>query len=224
MKKDFYDVLDVPENASATWIVRAYQKRLLAIEQDVSLKAKKRVDLMAEINEAHRTLADDNLRAAYDVELAKKREVASGPTPLVAMLRILFLVGIPLAAAGTYLYVDHQAKARIQQEQAEQAVEAQRAEARRLKIELDREAAAVRDRQERDKAELDRIESRRVATEEEMRNKRFVPAPTLEQIAREKQAAELAARQRQNQEEMDKIKAQMELERQKRFLREAGQR
>jgi len=224
MKRDFYDILDIPENASPTWIVRAYQKRLLAVEQDSSLKEKKRVVALADINEAYRVLADADLRSAYDAKLVQKREAANGPSPAVSLLRTALLVLIPLATGGTYLYFDHQAKERAQQEQAEQAAENQRLVAQRMKIEIERQAAIERDRLERAKADQDRIENQRLANEEEMRNKRFVAGPTLEQIARDKATAEAAERSRLVQEEVDRRKAQAELERQKRFLREAGQR
>ena len=223
MKRDFYDILDIPENASPTWIVRAYQKRLLAVEQDSSLKAKKRVTALAEINEAYRVLADD-LRVAYDAEILQKREAANGPSRVTSWLRIALLVLLPLGALGTYLYFEKQAKARVQQEQAEQAAESQRQNAQRQKIEIERQAMIERDRLERAKADQDRIENQRQANEDEMRNKRFVAGPTLEQIARDKATAEAAERSRQVQEEVDRRKSLAELERQKRFLREAGQR
>ena len=224
MKRDFYDILDIPENASPTWIVRAYQKRLLAVEQDGSLKAKKRVTALAEINEAYRVLADADLRVAYDAEILQKREAANGPSPVTSWLRIALLVLLPLGALGTYLYFEQQAKARVQEEQAEQAAESQRQNAQRQKIEIERQAMIERDRLERAKADQDRIENQRQANEDEMRNKRFVAGPTLEQIARDKATAEAAERSRQVQEEVDRRKSLAELERQKRFLREAGQR
>ena len=224
MKRDFYDILDIPENASPTWIVRAYQKRLLAIEQDASLKAKKRAASIAEINEAHRILTDAALRTAYDAELLQAREAANKPSPMSLVLRIALIVGIPLVGIGTYHYFDSQAKARAQQEQAEQAAENQRQEAQRKRIENERLAAIERDRLERVKAEQERIENQRLAHDEEMRTRRFIAAPTLEQIARDKLVAEAAERTRQMQDELDRRKAQAELERQKRFLREAGQR
>lgn len=224
MKRDFYDILDIPENASPNWIVRAYQKRLLAVEQDSSLKAKKRVTALAEINEAYRVLADADLRVAYDAEILQKREAANGPSRVTSWLRIALLVLLPLGALGTYLYFEQQAKARVQQEQAEQAAESQRQNAQRQKIEIERQAMIERDRLERAKADQDRIENQRQASEDEMRNKRFVAGPTLEQIARDKATAEAAERSRQAQEEVDRRKSQAELERQKRFLREAGQR
>ena len=224
MKRDFYDILDVPENASSTWIIRAYQKRLLAVEQDASLKVKKRATFISEINEAHRILTDAALRIAYDAELLRAREAANKPSPMSLMLRIALIVGIPLLGVGTYHYIDSQTKARAQQEQAEQAAESQRQEAQRKGIENEHLAAIERDRLERAKAEQERLENQRLANEEEMRNKRFVAAPTLEQIARDKMVAEAADRTRQMQDELDRRKAQAELERQKRFLREAGQR
>ncbi len=221
MKRDHYDILDIPENASATWIERAHQKRLFAIAQDTALKAKKREAALGEANEAHRVLTDEKLRAAYDGELLKKREAASQPSATAKMLQIAFLVAVPLVAGGTYFYMDNQARARAQQEQAERIAEESRLEAKRIKFELDRKLAEERDRQDREKAERDRIEAQRVAHDEEMRKGRFVPLPTLEQQARDKQAADLAERNRLNQEELERRKTQLELERQKRFLQQS---
>ena len=128
---------------------------------------------------------------------------------------------MPLVAGGTYFYMDSQAKERAQQEQAERIAEEQRLEAKRIKFELDRKAAEEQGWQDRAKAERDRIEAQRVAHDEEMSKGRFVPLPTLEQQARDKQAADLAERNRLNLEEMERRKTQMELERQKRFLQQS---
>ena len=221
MKRDHYDILDIPENASATWIERAHQKRVLAIEQDTSLNGKKRDSALADANEAHRVLTDEKLRAAYDVALLAKREAASQPSAIAKMMQIVLLVGLPLVAGGTYFYMDNQAKVRAQQEQAERIAEEARLEAKRIKFELDRKVAEELDRQEREKVERARIEAQRIAHEEEMRNSRFVPLPTLEQQAREKQAADLVERNRLIQEEIERRKIQLELERQKRFLQQS---
>lgn len=221
MKRNHYDILDIPENASATWIERAHQKRLLAIEQDTSLNGKKRASALADANEAHRVLTDEKLRAAYDVALLAKREADSKPSVITKMMQIVLLVGLPLVAGGTYFYMDNQAKVRAQQEQAERIAEEARLEAKRIKFELDRKVAEELDRQDREKAERARIEAQRIAHEEEMRNGRFVPLPTLEQQAREKQAADLVERNRLIQEEIERRKIQLELERQKRFLQQS---
>lgn len=221
MKRNHYDILDIPENASATWIERAHQKRLLAIEQDTSLNGKKRASALADANEAHRVLTDEKLRAAYDVALLAKREADSKPSVITKMMQIVLLVGLPLVAGGTYFYMDNQAKVRAQQEQAERIAEEARLEAKRIKFELDRKVAEELDRQDREKAERARIEAQRIAHEEEMRNSRFVPLPTLEQQAREKQAADLVERNRLIQEEIERRKIQLELERQKRFLQQS---
>lgn len=221
MKRNHYDILDIPENASATWIERAHQKRLLAIEQDTSLNGKKRASALADANEAHRVLTDEKLRAAYDVALLAKREADSKPSVITKMMQIVLLIGLPLVAGGTYFYMDNQAKVRAQQEQAERIAEEARLEAKRIKFELDRKVAEELDRQDREKAERARIEAQRIAHEEEMRNSRFVPLPTLEQQAREKQAADLVERNRLIQEEIERRKIQLELERQKRFLQQS---
>ena len=221
MQRDHYDILDIPENASHAWIEKAYQKRLLALESNTALKAKKRVAALAEISEAYRVLGDDGVRLAYDAELLKIRETANEPSALVKMVRMALLVGLPLIAAGTYFYMDSQAKARVQQERAEQIAETQRLEAQQQRFEKERVLAEERDRLDREKAERDRIESIRIAHEEVMRNGRFIPLPTLDQQARDKQNAELVERGRQLQEEIERRKTLAELERQKRFLRDA---
>jgi molecular chaperone DnaJ len=64
-KRDYYEVLGVPKNASADDIKKAYRKMARQYHPDVN-KDKGAEEVFKEINEAYEILNDDQKRSAYD--------------------------------------------------------------------------------------------------------------------------------------------------------------
>jgi DnaJ-class molecular chaperone len=65
MKKDFYEVLDVPKSASKDEIKTAYRKMALKFHPDRN-KSPDAEDKFKEINEAYEVLSNDQKKSAYD--------------------------------------------------------------------------------------------------------------------------------------------------------------
>lgn len=64
-KRDYYDVLSVTRNATATELKKAYRRLAREYHPDVN-KAADATDRFKEISEAYEVLSDDQKRAAYD--------------------------------------------------------------------------------------------------------------------------------------------------------------
>lgn len=64
-KKDYYEVLEVPRDADAKTIKRAFLKKARALHPDVN-KAPDAEERFKEVNEAYAVLSDDQKRANYD--------------------------------------------------------------------------------------------------------------------------------------------------------------
>ena len=64
-KRDYYDVLGVPKNATDDDIKKAYRKLARKYHPDVSKEADA-ARHMSEVNEAHAVLSDPEKRKAYD--------------------------------------------------------------------------------------------------------------------------------------------------------------
>jgi len=71
MSKTYYDVLELPETASATQIKDSYKKLALKNHPDKN-KNKNAVKKMVEINEAYSVLKDPKKKKAYDLSLAQE--------------------------------------------------------------------------------------------------------------------------------------------------------
>ena len=228
MKKDFYDLLQIPENATPTWITRAYEQRLQTMDADTSLNETQRAAAVAELGAAHRVLSSPLRRADYDTQRQKQREDADkAGARRVAVQRALLLIGLPLLIAGGYLGYDSRQKGLARQEQLREIAEREQQLAELKRRELERQAALESERLESLRLEEERVERERRAREEEQRSKRFEADPsykTAEQLAREKLDRETTRLTQQAQDELDRNRAALELERQKRFLRESGQR
>jgi len=65
-KRDYYEVLGVPRNASKEEIKKAYRKLARKYHPDVNPGDKNAEEKFKEIKEAYEVLSDDNLRARYD--------------------------------------------------------------------------------------------------------------------------------------------------------------
>ncbi|NLO88726.1 MAG: molecular chaperone DnaJ [Clostridia bacterium] len=65
-KRDYYEVLGVPRNASKEEIKKAYRKLARKYHPDVNPGDKNAEEKFKEIQEAYEVLSDDNLRARYD--------------------------------------------------------------------------------------------------------------------------------------------------------------
>lgn len=228
MKKDFYDLLKIPENATTTWITRAYEQRLQAIEADTSFSEATRAAALAELGAAYRVLSSPLRKADYDAQRQKQREDADkAETRRTAMRRSLLLLGVPLLVAGGYLGFEYRQKELAMQELLREAAGREQQLAEFKRRELERQATLERERLESLRLEEERVERERRLREEEQRGKRFEADTSYkspDQLAREKLDREAARRAQQAQDELDRNRAALELERQKRFLRESAQR
>ena len=228
MKKDYYDLLQIPENASPTWITRAYEQRLQAIETDVSFGEAKRSAAVAELGAAHRVLSSPLRRADYDAQRLTQRENADETEARRAMLlRTSLFIGLPLLVAGGYLGYDHRQKELDRQEQLRDLAAREQQLAAATRREQERQAAQEGDRLESLRLEEERVGRDREAREAEQRSKRFEADTTYksaEQLAREQLDRETVRLSQQAQDEINRNRAALELERQKRFLREASPR
>ena len=228
MKIDFYDLLHIPENATTTWITRAYEQRMQAIEADATLNEVQRAVALAELGTAYRVLSSPLRKADYDAQRQKQREDADkAVTRRAAMQRALLLIGMPLIVAGGYLGFEYRQKELAMQVQLREAAEREQQLAGFKRRELERLATLERERLESLRIEEERVERERHVREQEQRSKRFevdTSYKSPDQLAREKLDREAARLARQAQDELDRNRAALELERQKRFLRESAQR
>ena len=65
-KRDYYDILGVPKNASEADIKKAYRKKAVQYHPDKNPDDKKAEEKFKEVGEAFEILSDDQKRAAYD--------------------------------------------------------------------------------------------------------------------------------------------------------------
>ena len=75
MARDYYRVLDVPRSASEVEIRRAYRRLSRRYEAQARLTGSRRVDAeLTLLDDAYRTLSDEDSRRAYDTALQEARE------------------------------------------------------------------------------------------------------------------------------------------------------
>lgn len=222
--RDHYETLQVPENATATIIARAYDKRIAELKADLSLAPKKRKKAEDVLNEAYYVLTDEKLKTAYDEALQRKREVAGGlvTSKTTVVARTVFLLAL-LGLVFAFYYNHSQNQAEIRRlERIESEKAAAKDEADRQRFEQIRQAARERERLERLKAEEDRLEQIRLESENQHKRGRFVADRTVEQKAQEQADREAAERNAKLKDEQRRKAAVAETERQKRFLQDAA--
>ena len=80
--KNFYDVLDVEQDASLKEIRAAYRRKALEFHPDVAPAEEKDnfTEIFAQINEAYTTLSDPHSRSLYDAKPSSSWKRASNPT------------------------------------------------------------------------------------------------------------------------------------------------
>ena len=179
MNNDYYDILNIPDNAPQASVSRSAQARLREISEDAEMTPEEKQTATAAVNQAHETLSDVEKRAAYDVLLqtwreeqarpkakSKKKENISYPKVGLA-LAIVFAIGY-FSITG---YLGHQR----QQENERKAVAA--AEAKKLALEEEERAkkAAVREAEVRALAEQKRAEQERMLSERGINTEKFLP-------------------------------------------------
>ena len=179
MNNDFYDILNIPDNAPQASVSRAAQARMREIIEDVEMTPEEKQTATAAVNLAHETLSDAERRAEYDVHLQTWREEQARPKakpkkkesisyPKVGLaLAIVFAVGY-FSITG---YLGHQR----QQENERKAVAA--AEAQKLAAEEEERnrKAAIREAEVRALAEQKRAEQERMLSERGINTEKFLP-------------------------------------------------
>ena len=75
--KNYYELLEVNENASKEIIEKAYRVLVKKYHPDLysSVQKKEAEEMLKELNEAYKVLSDDFLREQYDKELKKDKEM-----------------------------------------------------------------------------------------------------------------------------------------------------
>jgi colicin import membrane protein len=223
MAHDFYDLLDIPGNAPAALVKRAYQIRQEAIEADPRLSGPKRQQQLEALRVAYETLSDPDRRAAYDDKRHQSAQASGrGGRWFVMALVLLIVAGAGVAFANYQMRKEEEA--RIEKQRL--ADEAARLEKMRAEAEQRRREMLAQERAERERAEQERLEKERQEREAFLATRTFeVDHSTLKnaqdtpQKAREREYLE---RKQAFEDEVARRRAQAEVERQKRFLREAG--
>ena len=65
-KRDYYEILEVPKNASSEEIKKAYRKKAIEYHPDKNPDDKNAEEKFKEAAEAYEVLSDDNKRSRYD--------------------------------------------------------------------------------------------------------------------------------------------------------------
>ncbi len=181
MNEDFYDILNLPDNAPPASIARAAQARLREIAEDVEMTPDEKHTATAAVLEARETLDDTARRAQYDVQLQKIREESARPKPAAKKqdslsypkiglaLTIIFAIGY-FSITG---YLGHQQ--RLENERNAAAV----AEAQKLASDQEErnQKAVVREAEARVLAEQKRIDQERMLSERGIKTEKYLPPP-----------------------------------------------
>ncbi|MBL8519721.1 MAG: DnaJ domain-containing protein [Betaproteobacteria bacterium] len=128
---DYYDILEVPENANAIWIRRAYDRKVLALEADHLLTDRERQRQMAALEVAFKTLSYPAARERYDNRRRGSTGApVAGPTRSWSMpgwIWGLAAIVLFMAAAHSWQQSRESERLRVEQEQvlAAQAAQAQ---------------------------------------------------------------------------------------------------
>lgn len=234
MQADYYELLDVPENANDAWLKRAFETAQQRISADAKLTEKEREQALRAVDTAFRTLSSPVARETYDEKLHRQRDKAAkteaGLMSQLGSPKVLIAIALIAVLGGgmVWQYSREQERIRfererIAQEQAEQkrfaAAEAQRQrEKQRIQDEIQAQKEAVENQH---KLSLE-------ASQAEMQKKAFV-ADDRYVPAQQQQSNLYADRydryQRQSEEQKQRSedeqnlrRARAEVDRQKRFL------
>lgn len=233
MQRTLYDILDLPENANETAIRRAAAAARESVEADTSLSDKNRASALADIDRALRTLGTAATRETYDEKLHQHHLSTGSPTGLSGMLRSP-LAWVGLAIFGIIiggLYVSHereQARERMERERiATEQREAQRQKEAQLQLEREKIRIAEEIRAQKE-AEEQSHQKALSAQQDEMKTKQFTVDERLVQtqdprLNYQVERADAWRRQAEGnqqryEEEMDRRRAQAEVDRQRRYV------
>ena len=179
MNNDYYDILNIPDNAPQAAVSRAAQARLREISEDAGMTPEEKQTAIAAVNLAHETLSDAERRAEYDVHLQTWREEQAHPKakskrkesisyPKVGLaLAIIFAIGY-FSITG---YLGHQQRL----ESERNAVAAAEAQKLALEKEKHNRRATVREAEVRALAEQKRAEQERMLSERGINTEKFLP-------------------------------------------------
>ncbi|MEP7156348.1 MAG: DnaJ domain-containing protein [Betaproteobacteria bacterium] len=134
---DLYEVLEIPENANETWILRAYELKKKAIEADSSLSDDERKRRIFSVDKAFNTLSDRGARERYDNRHVHVVEQTGAVSRVPTLVWIVLGTVLVIGAAVYWQYSSRMARERV--ELAER-IDRERAEAERA------QQAAARER------------------------------------------------------------------------------
>jgi colicin import membrane protein len=230
---DHYEILGIPRHASERMVQLAYDGKMKALaDPDYAASARERREEEERLREAFATLSHPLKRVAYDARLEAIE--AGGDDDAQGWLTRgrLALIGVLLAVvAGGWIWNERLrarereevARADRAREEARQAVwkeRAEAAEARREAQRLEEEAGIAAGRQWQERTDLERER----AAYEAQRRAQEAQAASADSYSRYSDSAARAARERAEQqaqlaEEERRRAAQVEVERQKAYLR-----
>ncbi len=211
MKKDFYDTLEIADNAPTEMVARAFRVKCGALDADEKLSESDKQARLAVLQDAHDTLSDPTRRSTYDEMLSQRAGAAGkiGRTILGALVVVAVAAGI-----AVFLANENRKREEAQAENDRAAQEEAQQQRKAAEAAEKRRVALEQDRADRARAEQERLENERAEHEKLLATRKFVVDNSAEREAREAQE--------RNQEEANKRRAAAELERQKRYLRERG--
>lgn len=219
--KTLYEILGVPESATAEAINAAYASNLSALDVEGDKAASAAGGLA--LKEAFRILSNEQLRRGYDGRLA----LARSPAPAViqdeqswlARYSPGLLILVAVAAIPGYFLNER----RIERLAAEKVAEIRRAEEKKKLEELEARRADALLREEERQKRLE--ESRRYAMEQQERARARLSSMVVDRhIQQETQSARQEQERQRRMEEMQRTReeneARMRLEKDKRLLRQ----
>jgi hypothetical protein len=230
---DHYEILGIPRHASDRMIQIAYDGKMKALaDPDYAASARERRAEEDRLREAFATLSHPLKRVAYDAKLAALEAGGDEDSGGWLTRGRLALIGVLLAVvAGGWIWNERLrarereeiARADRAREEARQAVwkeRAEAAEARREAQRLEEEAGIAAGRQWQERTDLERER----AAYEAQRRAQEAQAGSAEAYARDRESLARAVRERAEQqalraEEEKRRAAEMEVERQKAYLR-----
>ncbi len=224
--QDLYELMGVPETASAVWIERSYKEARSRLEADGKIAPKQKAARLAALDAAFETLSDAQRRETYDADFERWREAkAAGGLANRVKQGVAALLLLSCLGGGVYWYMEKEAeRVRFEQERIASEIAIKKKLAEIAEQRKQSEERLQREALERQTEEEKRLELAREQRAQEGASQRFVVDERYEKAQRDKRT-EADRVQRQNDElrqrfETERIRnqAQVELERQKRFL------